>query len=438
MFPNRQWMMTFFVIVGIGMLLSALIPPMQSPDEHDHIKRAYLLAHLSSAYTMPGHSTGGDIDVGLSEYENLFAQNLIAKPDARFTAKLGREAAAIRWTHQKSFVDMAGAAPYFPLGYLPQAIGLRVGEALDLTVGTSYRLARIITLVTIAAIISTAFVVWMPNALLVCVLALPMTMFQIASASADGLSFAWLILAVSLFMVGMQRSMEFRGWHAALILLAVFMVTTARPQLLPILALPAAVFIMRKEWRWLIATALVSASVLLWMNTAAHIVDLRMPRSVTAGQATSLYVSHPVEFAAVLGRTLADHIYHKFYWQGFVGMLGWLDRPLPEFAYFVCGIGLCAALLLSIERGAILNLSLLIGCALAAILLTFFAMLVTWTDQPAKFIVGVQGRYFIGPAILVAYALGSPRGAWRYILCGAFIIFSTSITVSTLLWKYYL
>jgi uncharacterized membrane protein len=429
---------TFFTIVILGSILSALIPPMQSPDEHDHIKRAYLLAHMSHTHTLPGHSTGGEIDTGLDQYEVLFAQRLIAKPDARYTAHIAHEASAIRWSGRRTYIEMPGAAPYFPLGYLPQAVGLRAGEWLGLAVGASYRLARATALVTIALIVAGSFAIWPPNALLICVLALPMTMFQIASASADGLSFAWLILAASLFMLGVRRGAVFRAWHAALLMFAVFMVVTARPQMLPVLALPAMVFAVRKDWRWLAASALVSVAVLAWMYAAAHIVDLRMPRSVTTGQAVALYVRHPFDFAAVLMRTVDDPTYRQFYWRSFVGLLGWLDRPLPAFAYVGCGVGLAAAVALSGARVPVAHRVLLIGCAVAAILLTFFALLVTWTDQPAQFIVGVQGRYFIGPAILFAYALGTPRSAWRLVFCGGFVAFTTAVTVSSLLWKYYL
>ncbi|WOD20557.1 DUF2142 domain-containing protein [Paraburkholderia kirstenboschensis] len=430
--------MAFFAIAILGSVLSALIPPLQSPDEPEHINRAYLLAHMSETYNVPGHSTGGEIDSGLSRYEMLFAGKLTAKPDARYTARLAREAAAIRWSGEHVFSDMAGSAPYLPLDYVPQAIGLRIGEALDLSVGASYRVARVAALFTIALIIAVAFAIWPPNALLICVLALPMTMFQIASASSDGLSFAWLVLAASLFMLGSDRSASFRAWHPVLLMLAVFMVVTARPQMLPVLALPASVFFMRKEWRWLAAWAVVAGAAFMWLNTAAHIVDLRMPRSVTTGQATALYLWHPLGFAAVLARTLSSEINLIFYWRSFIGILGWLDRPMPSYVYSICGVGLALAAALSVARISIKHRVLLIGCAAVAILLTFFAMLITWTDQPAKFIVGVQGRYFIAPAVLLAYSFGPPRGVWWMIICGAFVVFTTAMTVSTLLWTYYL
>jgi hypothetical protein len=40
----KQSAVVFFAIVILGSILSAIIPPMQSPDEGDHLKRAYLLS----------------------------------------------------------------------------------------------------------------------------------------------------------------------------------------------------------------------------------------------------------------------------------------------------------------------------------------------------------------------------------------------------------
>jgi hypothetical protein len=42
----------------------------------------------------------------------------------------------------------------------------------------------------------------------------------------------------------------------------------------------------------------------------------------------------------------------------------------------------------------------------ASVLLAFALMLLTWSPFPTQMIEGVQGRYFIAPALMVAYGLG--------------------------------
>ena len=43
-------------------------------------------------------------------------------------------------------------------------------------------------------------------------------------------------------------------------------------------------------------------------------------------------------------------------------------------------------------------------CSLVSVFTIFFALLVTWTPHPATVIDGVQGRYFLVPGLLLAYA----------------------------------
>jgi hypothetical protein len=90
---------------------------------------------------------------------------------------------------------------------------------------------------------------------------------------------------------------------------------------------------------------------------------------------------------------------------------------LPSWAYPALGAALAAVALLAIARGTAVRSGLwLLGCALACVPLIFAAMLLTWTPVPALRIEGVQGRYFIAPALLAAVALapgGRPRAPWR-------------------------
>ncbi|MEG1454680.1 MAG: hypothetical protein RSC66_03800, partial [Comamonas sp.] len=46
----------------------------------------------------------------------------------------------------------------------------------------------------------------------------------------------------------------------------------------------------------------------------------------------------------------------------------------------------------------------LFSTALLSILATFTALLISWTPHPATIVHGIQGRYFIVPFLLLAYA----------------------------------
>ncbi|NIF77438.1 DUF2142 domain-containing protein [Paraburkholderia sp. Cy-641] len=440
----KQSLMVFFAIVVIGSILSAIIPPMQSPDEADHLKRAYLLSRGLSVHTPPGQSTGGEIDDGLNTFMATYLNAVANQPHKTLSPETVHNASEIRWSRTETFQVIPNAAPYFPLAYIPQAVGLRIGKTLNLNIGASYRLSRAVTLITIAALLALAFQIFPPNALVICLLALPMTMFQAASATQDGLSIAWLILAGSLFRRGLEREKEFPVWMGAALIISTFFVVSSRPQFFPMVILPASVFWIRKNRRALIVTGIASLGALAWILQALGVVNMAHVRTMTTGQVVSMYAHHPIQLAAVFVRTLTDMNHLDFYWKSFVGMLGWLDTPMPHTIYALSAAALIVTAAISFSAGVNrLARWLPILCAVLAIGLAFVAMLITWTEQPARYIEGVQGRYFIGPAFLIAYAIGSRAQDDRRIVagtiaCGIFTAASVFMTASTLLWRYYL
>ena len=109
---------------------------------------------------------------------------------------------------------------------------------------------------------------------------------------------------------------------------------------------------------------------------------------------------------------------------------------MPSFYPWIAGgLLLCMVMGTSLpanKRDAVFRLSLLAIAALS-FLLIFFALLVTWTPHPAHVITGVQGRYFLVPALLLGYVLGgstpscpNPALTWiRGAVTAAFGVLST-------------
>ena len=57
---RKPWILTLAMIGFISFILSALIPSFMSPDEVDHLKRAYWLSQGKILLdTPPGQSSGG-------------------------------------------------------------------------------------------------------------------------------------------------------------------------------------------------------------------------------------------------------------------------------------------------------------------------------------------------------------------------------------------
>jgi uncharacterized membrane protein len=432
------WMILLILVVGS--FFSALIPPFQSPDEPAHVMRAYLLSKGSIILDAPaGNNSGGMIDSGLVSYFDVY-EILKFKPDRKLSADEIDSAKFIKWTGIKEYRSVP-AASYFPIIYMPQAVGVTIGEILGLTIDTSYLIARSMALLSISLILFAAFKIYPVNPLTIALLILPMSVFQFSSASLDGVSTALAIFSVATFLRLAVEKNNASPWLFYVHTLSIVLVATCRPHLLPLLMLVwvAAFYLPKKKYLYIAAFALLF--VLAWIVIASKTtVDLGAGYRVGASTSSValFYITNPLAFFHVLIATLSNNDFVRFYGASFLGILGWLDTRFSEDAYkflFLCTIliGLLSVSVKNLKTEWFPRLVLLVS-ALTSILLIFFALLITWNHHPARVIEGVQGRYFLVPAIMVAYAISGglnlSDGVFRkialllVILLGAFTIFS--------------
>lgn len=450
---NRVSLWLILLIIVVGSFFSALIPPLQSPDEADHIKRAYLLSNgmiILDAQPESSSASGGMIDSGLAAYFAAY-QVLQFKPDRKLSTGEIDSAKRIKWTGIKEFTAAPGTGYYFPIIYMPQAIGLAVGEKLGLPIDTSYRLARFMALVSIALILFAAFNFYNVSPLLIALLILPMSVFQFSSASLDGISTALAILSIATFLRIANEKTSTSPWLFYSHTLSVVLVATSRAHLLPLLALVlvASFYIQKKKFFYISAFALFF--VLAWTLIATKTtVGFSDKVGASTASVALFYIANPLAFFGVLKATLSNNDLVSFYRDSFLGVLGWLDTRFSENTYntlFTCIIliGLLSVSVKNLKVEWVPRLVILFS-ALASILLIFIALLITWNRHPASLIEGVQGRYFLVPMIMLAYAISGGglklyEGAFRkiafllLILLGAFTIFSTP---RLLIKRYYL
>jgi uncharacterized membrane protein len=429
------------LILVVGSFFSALIPPLQSPDEIDHIKRAYLLSEgriILGAPPEGSKTSGGMIDSGLSTYFDAYAV-LIFKPDRKLSADEINMAKSIKWTGIKKFSGAPGTGFYFPIIYMPQAIGLKIGEILGLTIDTSYLLARFMALASIAVILFAAFNVCTVNPLTIALLIIPMSVFQFSSASLDGVSTALAVFSIATFLRISDKKTNASPWLFYALTLSVALVATSRAHLLPLLALVlvASFYLQKKKFFYVFAFALffVLAWTVIASKTTVGFSDIV---GASTASVALFYIKNPLAFFNVLITTLSSDLI-VFYRESFLGILGWLDTRFSPETYnslFKCifWIGLLSVSVKNLKTDWIPRLVLLFS-AFASILLIFFALLITWNHHPASLIQGVQGRYLLVPMIMIAYAISGGlnlyEGIFRktalllVILLGAFTIYST-------------
>jgi len=392
--------------------LSTITPPFQSPDEFEHITRAYLLGRGEFVLDAPsGQSSGGEIDRGLNEYMNRFS-SLPFNPERKLNQAEIYSAKQISWTNTSEFRSAAGSAYYFPAIYAVHTVGLFIGKNLDLTIDASYRLTRIILLLSICTILYFSFLLYRPPIFTLGLLVLPMSLFQFSSASLDGIATALSIFVISVFMRIKADREKSNPYLFPLMLLAWVVLVSSRLQLFPMILLVTIAILYLRKTIYMIFVMLSAILVIGWQIVIMKsIVDGRVKLGASSGEIISYYLYHPLKLVNVFFATLTDTDHLRGYFSSFFGLLGWLDTPFPgrEYVYLLILISLIFIISLKFpfksdeRQTAIVFFSISFG----VIAIVFFAMLVTWTPHPANFIEGVQGRYFLIPAILVAYAINS-------------------------------
>lgn len=446
--PNTFWLVLIIFLMSLA--ISALTPSFQSPDEDAHLKRAYLLGHghiwLGNA---PGQSTGGLVDQGLITYMQKF-ERLPFHGEEKVSANDLYEAKQIEWVRSNSFTSTAGISYYFPLIYAPQAIGIRIGEILGLTVDHSYQLAKLSALIAACALLYWALTLYSFSALTLGLFILPMSLFQMGSASLDGIAHAICLVVLALYLKTNQTKSSPSKWIGLILCVLIALLTTSRIHLIPLLLLPFLAYrnTQQKLYLWGGVTAL-TFTVTWIIMTMLSVADLRVVSTLKGAGLIAYYVMHPLELFQVFFNTFTSISTLKSYATAFIGVLGWLDTSFPKFIYIVFG-ALLGLLTLSCISWCPRTIkpsvqATFVICAVGSIAIIFLSLLVQWTPHPATIILGVQGRYFFGPALLLSIAFTSPisiekpvRQRLSFVFLIALASCSLVFTSSLLLQRYYL
>jgi len=437
------WLLVFAAAV----LLSTFVPPLQSPDEHSHLMRGYAISKGSWLLREdPALGSGAAVDQALLAYMHEYLSTITRSAQTPLPPQRREAAEQLRWSGAERFYPLAGTNYYMPLVYAPHAAGMLAGRSMQLTVADTYRLVRLACIASCVLLLAAAWRVLRPPPIALALLLLPMTLFQLVSPTLDGVTTCLAVLALSLFFAGAAGERWTRAWSWALAA-AVVLLATTRIQLLPLLAAPLYVAWARRSRRdgWLGVAGVLAT--LAWLAYAlATTVDVRVQRTHGTAELLLHYAAAPLEFTRVLWASVSDPELSRLYAHSFIGVLGWLDTwlPLPAYPALWSGLALCTlASMASADLRAALPARVLLGAAAAACaVLVFLALLLTWTPHPARTVQGVQGRYFIVPALLAAYALGASAQQRRApglvgIIVAGFAVVSLWALGTTLLARYH-
>jgi hypothetical protein len=403
-----------FAVPALLFLVFA-VPPFQAPDEIAHAFRAYQVSRGGIVGIAMGEAEGGGyVDDALVATASYF-QALPFHTERKLAGADLAAAPSIRGIGRAPRAAFTNTAVYGPIFYLPQALAIRLAEAAHLGVIDSLRLARLASGLSACLLAFAALnLCRRGRALMYAVLLLPMALFEFASLAQDGL-----LIAGAAWMIALASALDVERRPARLGELLFFLLLLAagamgRPPwlffglLLPLLwcgegaVLRGGAFAGR-----LLAVGVTLGVVGLWFAlTRAPALSMHLMEGDSFAGQLAYLLAHPLEIARVPARTLIWNA--GFCLKTFIGMLGWLDTEMPATYYPMAGLWLFAALLADMGTGRPLSrLARCLGAAAAisnaAAILGLLYLSFTPVAQPV--IYGVQGRYFLAVAPLLAWLL---------------------------------
>lgn len=388
---------------------------------------------------------GGLIDPALGKAAAPF-NALMFHPELR--AKQADWAPNVHWSGVRTFASFP-TANYPPFFYLPSAAGILAGRVFGLSVVQTLYLSRVLT--GLAAVAFGALAIALADGAapwIFTILTLPMSLSLMASASQDALLIPCGALGGAMLARAIRRPVSSSGGLLAGLAITLSLVAMARPPLGALALLPLG--LPRVSWWRRTLTSLVVVIVTLaWARIAAVTSLSNFGAFVGANPAAQIeLIRHqPLLAVKAIGATM---IVWKAYLAQFIGVLGWMDTFLPYSYYRVATVMLvvaaAAAMLGARSKSMTLGNCLPVAAGIGfAALGVFLAQYVTWTAPGHATVEGIEGRYFLAPALAGAAllpALGqirTPRLKNALLaLVWLFPIVSLGVTMRVLVLRYYL
>ncbi|MBS4060456.1 MAG: DUF2142 domain-containing protein, partial [Bacteroidetes bacterium] len=121
-----------------------------------------------------------------------------------------------------------------------------------------------------------------------------------------------------------------------------------------------------------------------------------VPENINPAEQKKFIMADPVRYAEIFFSTVKN--YWRFYLDSFIGVLGWLNKPLPGWLINLYLLVLVITAILFSEKNV--KISLMNKLFTSSILIVGFVLIKTgiylgWTPVGNSLVEGVQGRYFI-------------------------------------------
>lgn len=423
-------------------------PPFGSPDELNHTARAYgiLNGYMLLKPVGDDGTSGTYVDQTLFDAVKIYRDEIADSGDVRSFKSGIDKMKELKWSGHDTAIQIPNVTFYAPLVYFPQSLAYAFGKIFDINFYDTYLISNYLTFAVCIVLLFVAYFIYPIPPLAMFFLTVPMMAYQLMSPTIDGISVALTVVALSI-LFKLEKNPQTEKYLSLLIVMSVCIFASAgsRANLLLMSFIPLWLYYSNKKKSNLLLFILLMISTFGW--TIFNIVtvhDSAMGRHPGHSNFELIiyYITHPVELVSVIFNTLTNTGLVTGYYHSFIGVLGSLDAPIKDnqrnvFTISMLLVFISSLILRGSNRTGKFELFIIL-LALSGALLIFPALLVQWTPFPATYIDGVQGRYFIIPAIIFGYAFSvNPKHQWKYVfLILLLAVFSTYTVHSSMTHRY--
>ncbi len=401
---NPQYVFIFLgLIYGIAFLV--LIPPFQVPDEYEHYYKSW---DISNGHLIP-EKIGNKAGVSVPEPVKIMTDNVYQKWKYLILNNQKMDMEYLLNFPLKSndnvFVDISKYAviTYSPLPYLASALSMDIGKMFNLSPLMLMYLGRLGNLifwlfVVCLAIKITPVFKWGFLAIAL----MPMTLFQAASLSADGLAIGLSFLAIAIFLkLALDDNIKkIKTKHIVILISISLLLGLAKmPYIMLILMfflIPSHKFEGRKKMFQIFGLMfLLAILIIAFWNFMVNGLYMPLDPGISIKDQLFYILQHPVDFVQTMLNTSSKYAGEL---PGIViGNWAYASSPIPNWMYgaYFFALVLIAAFDKSSFKMNIKQKYMLLGIFLLITGAIFVLEYLTWTYIGAQVIHGIQGRYLI-------------------------------------------
>lgn len=439
-----------------GLALVFVTPPFQVPDEPNHFYRAYQISRgeLVGQIAPGGEYAGGVLPASLSQTVGHLTRDVPFHPDQKVSISWLEDALAMDLKPEReAFLGFSNTVLYSPVSYAPQASAIALGRVFDASPIVLFYMARIAAL-AFAVLLGcwTLHIVPFFRWPLLLLLLMPMTLFLLASVSADVVTNALSIAFFGSILRGVADPSGPVSRARKVEWVALFVLVTLAKTVYVLLGL--LVFLIpterfggrRRQLVFLMIFFLIGGVVFAgWSHFAnSTYVHFHPDQHTDIHEQLRLVLADPAGFVGVAARAFLYQ--HEAYRYMFVGVLGWLDTYLPDWLLNAYALLLLLAAAFDGHAGVRMGLvrrAWVCAIGVVGLLGVSLSLYCLWSTVGSPVLDSIQGRYFIPLApvlLLVLYngAFSDRTEAWhKAAMVLPILVLTWAITIHRLIDRYY-